>query len=482
MLSLLILLPLLGIIVLNLPLGNLMRRSAFVFAFGLFLIQIALAIFHYPGLWAGKFYAVKTFFKADFAFDHLSFIVLLSIGIVSLASLIVGRNTINSEDERFNFINLLIIASIGMCGIVMVRDIFSLYVFLEVVAVSAFILIALDREKLALEGAFKYIVMSAIATIMILSSIALIILIAGDTSFEAIRQALYHGGTGQALVSSQNSFIIKLAVGLFICGLFIKGGLVPFHGWLPDAYSQAPSAVSVLLAGIITKVSGIYTLIRLTTSIFGFTDNIKMVLIIVGIVSMLFGAFAALTQSNFKRMLAYSSISQVGYILTGLGTASALGITGAIFHFFNHAVFKSLLFVNSAAVEKTTGTVDMDQMGGLSEKMPITGATSLVGFLSTSGIPPLAGFWSKLMIIIALWMSGYHVYAVIAVLTSVLTLAYLLTMQRKIFFGKLVSTFTNIREVNFGLAAVQIILALITIGVGIFFPVIFSIYFSQFIR
>ncbi|MDP3791738.1 MAG: proton-conducting transporter membrane subunit [Candidatus Omnitrophota bacterium] len=471
--SLLILLPLFGVIVLNLPLGNIMRRLAFIFAFGLFLMQIVLAIFHYPGIWTDKLQAVDTFFKVTFAVDHLSFIVILSIGIVSLTSLMVGRYTIADEDKRFNFINLLIIASLGMCGIVMVQDIFSLYVFLEVVAVSAFILIALDREKKALEGAFKYIVMSAIATIMMLSSIALIILVAGDTSFTAVRQAL--------LVSS-DAFIVKLAIGLFICGLFVKGGLVPFHGWLPDAYSQAPSAVSVLLAGIVTKVSGIYTLIRLTTAIFGFTGNIKGVLLLVGVISMLFGAFAALTQNNFKRMLAYSSISQVGYILAGLGTGIALGVVGAIFHLFNHAIFKSLLFVNSAAVEKKTGLVDMDTMGGLSEKMPVTGATSLVGFLSTSGIPPFAGFWSKLMIIIALWFSGHYAYAVIAIMASVLTLAYLLTMQRKVFFGKLAGAFSDIKEAEFGFVAVQVVLALITIGVGVFFPIIFNAYLTQFIR
>ena len=465
--------PLAGIIILNLPLGNIMRRSAYVFAFGLFLIQIALAIFHYPGLWAGGLGAVDLFFKVSFTVDRLSFIVLLSIGIVSLTSLIVGRYTISDDDQRFNFINLLIIASIGMCGIVMVRDIFSLYVFLEVVAVTSFILIALQKDRLALEGAFKYIVMSAIATIMMLASIALIIMVTGDTSFSAIRQALY---------GSRDAFIVKLATGLFVCGLFIKGGLVPFHGWLPDAYSQAPSAVSILLAGIVTKVSGIYTLIRLVTSVFGFTDNIKGVLILVGVISMLFGAFAALTQNNFKRMLAYSSVSQVGYILAGLGTGTMLGVVGAIFHFFNHAIFKTLLFVNSAAVEKSTGKVDMDEMGGLSERMPVTGATSLVGFLSTSGIPPFAGFWSKLMIIMALWFSGHYTYAVIAVLASVLTLAYLLMMQRKVFFGKLAVAFQDIKEAPAGFAAIAVVLALITIGVGVFFPVVFNVYLNQFIK
>ena len=473
MASLLILVPLLGIMVLNLPLGNLMRRAAFTFAFGLFLIQIALSIFHYPGFWAANLHTLDRFFNFNFAVDHLSFIVLLSIGIVSLTALIVGRHTIEGEGEMFNFTNLLITASIGMCGIVMVRDVFSLYVFLEVTAVSSFVLIALEKKEAALEGAFKYIVMSAVATVMMLSSIALMILVSGGTSFDLVSQGIF---------ISQASFTVKLAIGLFICGLFIKGGLFPFHGWLPDAYSEAPSAVSVLLAGIVTKASGIYILIRLVTSVFGFSLGLKGVLMLVGIISILFGAFAALTQTNFKRMLAYSSISQIGYILAGLGTGMMLGVIGAIFHFFNHAIFKSLLFVNSAAVEKRTGTVDMDRMGGLSERMPVTGATSLVGFLSTSGIPPFAGFWSKLMIIIALWMSGYRAYAVIAVLASVLTLAYLLTMQRKVFFGKLAVAFKDIKEVNVLFAAASIVLALITIGVGIFFPVVFGAYFTQFIR
>jgi multicomponent Na+:H+ antiporter subunit D len=138
--------------------------------------------------------------------------------------------------------------------------------------------------------------------------------------------------------------------------------------------------------------------------------------------------------------------------------------------------------VNSAAVEKESGTIDMDKLGGLSERMPVTGATSLVGFLSTAGMPPLAGFWSKLMIIIALWMSGHVIYAVIAVLASVLTLAYLLTMQRKVFFGKLAAALKDIKETQFGFAATAVILALLTIGVGIFFPVVFNVYLGQFIK
>jgi len=461
------LIPLFGIIALNLPFGKVMRKAAFAFAFALFLIHVSLVLLHHFGSYISAVEVKGAFFNVSFAVDHLTFIMLLSIGIVALASLIVARSTISDERERFNFINILIIAAAGMYGIVMVKDIFTLYVFLEVAAVSAFIMIAIKKDKFALEGAFKYILLSAIATVMMLSSVALLLLLSGDTSFSAIRAALFAPASSVSLV--------KIAVGTFLAALFIKGGLVPFHGWLPDAYSAAPAPASILLAGIVTKVSGIYTLVRIVTELFGFTAALSGMLMFVGALSILVGAFAALGQVNFKRMLAYSSISQVGYIVIGLGTGTALGIMGAVFHLFNHAIFKSLLFVNSAAVEKETGTIDMEKLGGLSEKMPVTGVTSAIAFLSTSGIPPFAGFWSKLMIIVALWQVKSYSYAVIAVLASILTAAYLVTMQRKVFFGKLTSGLEKTKEAGFGFCAASITLALITTGAGIFFPQIFSV-------
>jgi len=282
---------------------------------------------------------------------------------------------------------------------------------------------------------------------------------AGDTSFESVRDA----------VQGTNNFYAVLAVGLFMGGLFIKGGLIPFHGWLPDAYSSAPAGVSVLLAGIVTKTTGIYTLIRVVSEIFGFNETIKSILLLLGIISIFVGAFAALLQTDFKRMLAYSSISQVGYIVLALGTGTGLGIAGAIFHLFNHSIFKTQLFVNSAAVEKQTGTTEMGRYGGLSNSMPVTGWTSVIAFLSTAGIPPFSGFWSKLIIIVALWTAGYHTYAALAILGSLITLAYFLYMQRRVFFGKSDKN-SGIKEASIGLLIPAIILALITIGVGVFFP------------
>ncbi len=462
--ALFFLIPLIGVITLNLPFRKLMKKTAFWFAAVLFIFQIVLVSSHRTSFW-GTGLVQGSFFNVNFYVDHLTLIMLFSISIVSLASLLVARAMISDENKRFNFINLLITAAIGMNGIVMVKDIFSLYVFLEVAAVSAFIMITINKDKPALEGAFKYILLSAIATIMMLSSIGLLLLIAGDTSFGAI---------SAAISSSPQSMLVKLAMAIFLCGLFIKGGLIPFHGWLPDAYSAAAAPASVLLAGIVTKVSGIYTLIRIVTSLFGFTPAVSKVLLLIGAASIVIGAFAALGQKDLKRMLAYSSISQVGYIIIGFGTGSVLGVTGAVFHLFNHAIFKSLLFVNAAAVEKEAGTVDMDRLGGLSQTMPITGTTSAIAFLSTSGIPPLAGFWSKVIIIIALWQAGYIAYAAVAVLTSVLTAAYLITMQRKAFFGNIAPGLERTKEAPLAICVASIILAAVTVGVGVFFPFVFN--------
>jgi len=245
---------------------------------------------------------------------------------------------------------------------------------------------------------------------------------------------------------------------------------MPFHGWLPDVYTSAPAPASVLLAGIITKVAGVYALIRIVVSMLGFSASIQSILLFVGAVSVILGALAALTQSDFKRMLSYSSISQVGYIILGLGSGSVLGIAGAAFHIFNHASFKSLLFINSAAVESRLGSRDIDKMGGLAKQMPLTSLTSVIGSLSCAGIPPLAGFWSKLMIIIALWLVGFKGYAVIAVLGSILTLAYFLTLQRKVFFGKPSDEFKDIKEAGFSLMFPAIALAVLIVAAGLLAP------------
>jgi len=458
--SLLILIPAVMVILINLPVKEILKRVAFLLALLYILAQAAAVIF-------APAYLMNTpqLFALNLVIDSFSLLMLLSISIVGLSALCVGWFTLDDSNKKSDFVSLLLLSIIGMNGVVMVRDLFSLYVFLEVVAIASFILIALDKDREALEGSFKYFILSAIATVMMLTAISFLMMVTGDTSFEAVR-ATFKAGT--------ITFWPVLAMVLFVVGLFIKAGVVPFHGWLPDAYSSAPAGVSVLLAGIVTKVTGVYTIIRLVTMVFGFSPSLNKVLLIVGAISIIVGALGALGQKDMKRMLAFSSISQVGYIIISLGAGTQLGIAGAVFHLFNHSVFKSLLFVNAAAVEEQTGTRDMDKLGGLAEKMPITGITSVIALLSTAGIPPLGGFWSKLIIILALWKAGLFPYAIIAVLASLLTLAYFLSMTRRVYWGKVPEQLADVTEAGAGLVVPALVLAAITIGVGIAFPYILN--------
>ena len=476
MLWLFILVPLAALIAANLPVGRVARSCAPGLVLVLAVLQVAAAI-AWPGWLASGRDLLEQFLHLKMNLSpgdfDLSRVLLLSIGIIAFVSILVAGSMIADTRQRFQFACVLLIAMGGMNGVVLVGDLFSLYVFLEVTTVCSFVLIASQKGLLALEGAFKYIMLSAVATTLMLGAIALFMMMAGGTSFDQVHTALAAPGGG---------VLPKIAMGAFLCGLLVKGGLVPFHGWLPAAYSTAPAPVSVLLAGIVTKVSGVYALLRIFGSFSKAGDGVlgilspgtamSQLLLLAGAVSIVVGALAAIGQKDLKRMLAYSSISQVGYIVLGLGGATPLAIAGAIFHLFNHSIFKGLLFVNSAALEQRLGTTDMNRMGGLSVRMPVTGATNVIGLLSAAGVPPMAGFWSKLIIVVALWKSGLYAYATVAILFSVVTLAYLLIMQRKIFFGQLHESLSAVREAGFGVVLAALVLAAITLGVGLAAPLL----------
>ncbi|MGA2091169.1 MAG: proton-conducting transporter membrane subunit [Endomicrobiales bacterium] len=456
-----ILIPLVAVILFNLPFLSSYKRLPMLFGVLFSLWQAWLVLFSVESAWNNTSLPLSFLSGMHLHVTHLTLVMYLAIAIAAGSAFMVCWHTLEDENKRFDVTNLLLLALAGMNGVVSVTDLFTLYVFIEVVSIASFILIALHKDGNALEGSLKYIIMSAMASLMMLSAIALFMMTTGSTSFSEVANAL----------RMQPATSLRLtAVGLFLGGLFIKSGSVPFHGWLPDAYSSAPAGVSVLLAGIVTKTTGIYTLIRLVTTVFGFTPHIQSLLLAIGALSIVVGALAALTQSDMKRMLAYSSISQMGYIIIGLGTGTTIGFAAAVFHLLNHAIFKTQLFVSAAAIEEQTGTRNMDTMGGLAEKMPITGATSIIGFLSMAGIPPLSGFWSKLIIIIALWMAGFRVYALIAVSASVLTLAYMLSLQRRVFFGKLAAGFENLKEAELGIILPSVVLAALSIVFGIAFP------------
>ncbi|MDY0231737.1 MAG: proton-conducting transporter membrane subunit, partial [Candidatus Saccharicenans sp.] len=267
-------------------------------------------------------------------------------------------------------------------------------------------------------------------------------------------------------------------VAFFIMGFGLKAALIPFHAWLPDAHPSAPAPISAMLSGLLIKVSGIYALFRILYSVVGLSPALSRLLMALGIISVVVAAFLALGQKDIKRMLAYSSISQVGYIVLGLALGTPLGIAGGLFHLFNHATAKGLLFLNSGSIQHITGTRNLDELGGLGKKVPITSGTNLVGALSIAGVPPLAGFWSKLIIIIALVQAKAFGYALVAILASILTLWYYLLIQRKAFFGQVREKWQQVREAPFWMSAANIILALICLLVGIFFTPVYKTWIS----
>lgn len=474
--------PLLVILINNLLPRAKAQHTALALPLAAAIAQMIAAIICMALIWqSGKAYIDFSVFwdmnllpgSARFSVDMLSLTVLLAVGMVLTASLLTAWQTI--EDKALNYSNLLMVIMLGMNGLAMAGDLFSLYVFLEVTGVSSFVLIALARDKRGLEGAFKYLAMSAIASAFLLAALAFIFMETGSLRFTEVATALTDWKHAAQPV------LLMMAFVFFISAFSIKAGLAPFHGWLPDAYQSAPPAVSVLLGGIVTKTAGVYAIIRVLTNVFVGVGSINVIFAVLGLFSILFGAVAAIGQRDMKRMLAYSSISQIGYIVLGAASGSMLGTVGAALHFFNHATFKTTLFVNAAVLEKQLGTTDIEAMGGgLQAKMPLTSISSLLAFLSTAGIPPLAGFWSKLLIIIAVWQAGYVSLAAIALAASIFTAAYFLRLQRKVFFGKPTDDKpADFKEIRGPMGAAELLLSIVTVGFGLLFPAVLLFLQSQ---
>jgi len=260
---------------------------------------------------------------------------------------------------------------------------------------------------------------------------------------------------------------------LFLMGFGLKAALVPFHSWLPDAHSSAPSSISAMLSGVLIKAVGVYVIIRLFFNMFTISHKTGLVILVIGVLSMVIGVFLAIGQWDIKRLLAYHSISQMGYVITGIGVGlmllannksvylATLAIFGGIFHLFNHALFKGLLFLTAGSVEYRTNTRDMRKIGGLSKKMPFTNFSSLFASLAIAGIPPFNGFFSKLIIIIALIKAKYYISSLFAVIVSIITLSSFLKLQRYTFFEKLNENWKNVKESPFSMSFTMVFLAIL---------------------
>ena len=386
----------------------------------------------------------------DMRLDDLATLLLLAVNVVGLAVALYSVDYMRRFTARSHFYSLFLLMVTGMNGVVLAGDLFNLYVFLEVAAIASYSLVAFGCAHEELEASFKYIVLGSLSSALILIGVALVYGITGTLNLAHIATRIAQTGMDAPLL---------LAFGLFICGFSFKSALVPFHAWLPDAHPSAPAPVSAMLSGVLIKAIGIYVLARLAFNVFGVTDNELSMLRWLGLLSMVVGGFLAAGQKDIKRLFAYSSISQVGFMVLGLGLGSPLGLVGALYHLVNHALFKSLLFLNAGAVEYATGTRDLNKLGGLNRSLPVTGATSLIGSMSIAGVPPFSGFWSKLIIVLACIEGGFYGFGAAAVLVSIVTLAYQLKVQRMAFFASLPEALQGLRREPPMMALAMILLA-----------------------
>ena len=361
----------------------------------------------------------------DLRLDPLAALLLVVINMVGLVACLYSVEYMRRYTAKHRYYSLFLLLVAGMNGAILAGDLFNLYVLMEVAAVASYGLVAFGGEHEDLEAAFKYAVLGSLSSAVILIGIGLVYGVTGTLNMAHI---------AHQVAQTDMSPPLLFASALFLCGFGLKAALVPFHAWLPDAHPSAPAPVSAMLSGVLIKAIGIYVLARLIYNVFGVGEGALAMLRWLGVVSILVGNLLAAGQSDIKRLLAYSSIGQVGYIVLGLGLGTPLGLVGALYHLINHALIKSLLFLNAGTVEYVTGTRNLNQLGGLNRAMPVTGATSLVGSMSIVGIPPFNGFWSKLIIILACIQGGFHGFAAVAVVMSVITLSYQLRMLRA-FFG-----------------------------------------------
>ena len=395
--------------------------------------------------------------------DGLSRFVLVIINLLGFLSAFYAISYIKRYTGENFFYTLMCLMVAGMNGVVLSGDLFNLYVFLEISVISSYALVAFGVEKTELEASYKYQVLGGLASLLVLFGIAMIYWRTSTLNIADIAIIL----TGE----ERDAFIVFVQL-ILVTGFGIKAALIPFHAWLPDAHSSAPSPISAMLSGVLIKAVGVYVIIRLFFNMFQLDPALATVITVIGALSMVIGALLAIGQWDLKRMLAYSSISQMGYVVIGIGmgmillardgdkSVAALAIGGGLFHMINHAVFKGLLFLNAGSIEYATGTRDMTKMGGLARYMPVTLVSSFSASMAISGMPPFNGFFSKLVIIVAAVKGGFYLLAALAVIAGIITLAYFLKFQRYAFYDKSQER-EDVKEVPFSMCFSMITLAIL---------------------
>ena len=359
----------------------------------------------------------------EYRIDKLNAFVLVIVTAIGAVVMPYAKRTVDAEipmNRVYLFYTMLLLCETGLLGIAITGDAFNLFVFLEISSLSSYVLISLGKDRRCLTAAYRYLIMGTIGATFYIIGVGLMYMVTGTLNIADLAILV------PEMVDSRT---IHAALAFLTVGLALKAALFPLHMWLPNAYAYAPSAVTVFLAATATKVA-IYAFIRVVFTIFGDIDilaalPIRYLLMGLAIAAMFAGSAVAIYQNNAKRLLAYSSVAQIGYMILGISMDSVTGVTAGIVHLFNHALMKGALFMALGAIMLQTGSVDLRDMRGIGHRMPLTMAAFVVGGLSLIGVPLTAGFVSKWYLIQAALEAGWWPLAVLIVFSSLLAVIYI---------------------------------------------------------
>ena len=358
----------------------------------------------------------------EYRIDTVNAFVLVIVSAISTIVLPFARDSVEQEvrEDRVSlFYTAWMLCLTGLLGITITGDAFNVFVFLEISSLSSYVLISLGSERRALIASLRYLVMGTIGATFIVLGVGLLYVMTGTLNMVDL---------AERLAAVEDTRTVKVAFVFLTVGIGIKMALFPLHAWLPNAYAYAPSAVSAFLAGSATKVA-VYVWLRFFFTIFGADfalDSMAMdlVLLPLALVAIVVASTIAVFQEDAKRLLAYSSVAQIGYMALGISLFSVTGLTATIVHLFNHAIIKTALFMALGCIIFRTGSASIASLAGIGRRMPWTMAAFVFGAMSLIGVPLTVGFISKWYLLLAALEQGWWPIAVAVVLTSLLAAVY----------------------------------------------------------
>jgi len=380
----------------------------------------------------------------EYRVDAVNAFVLVLVSLVAAIIVPYARDSVAVEirdDQHYLFWAAYLLCLAGLLGVTITGDAFNVFVFLEVSSLATYILIAFGRDRRALVASYQYLIMGTIGATFIVIGVGLLYLMTGTLNLADMAQRISEMPLHRPVLA---------ALAFLTVGISLKLALFPLHLWLPNAYAYAPSVSTAFLAATATKVA-VYLLLRFSFTVFGryhVIDRLPLgeVLLALSIAAMFVASLVAIFQDDVKRMFAYSSVAQIGYITLGIGLANSSGLTGSIVHLFNHAVAKGAIFLLLGCVALRIGQPAISQLAGLAKRMPLTAAGLVVGGLSLIGVPGTVGFISKWYLVLAALEKGWWWLAVLVLMSSLLAVVYVWRVVEICYFREPSQDLATVKE------------------------------------